>query len=752
MPRENKKRGRREADRGKKRKRLDANDVPIGNSKRRRLSQEPTEHSTPLRNVSGDKDDYVGQDYIALNIHTTETNERYSENLDSYHDDEDTIATNPHLQTPIDQRNIFHGLLTSEESDYFSAVNAKLDANDFSSPEDRDLFVEAVHRELKGKELKVACSQSASRVLERVVGVSTVKQVRELLGRLLGNLGGLVCHRFGSHVVECLLRKGAEILGLGEVVVGEGEGRSTEDMFVEVATELTPDVGYLMTEKFATHVVRTLMLILSGEPLDSEFSRNLLGRKRKDTPPQSGSVTQDHHVPLSFHTALTEMIEAALTGLETSYLRSLATSATGNPVLQILLRFELSVSGKEKFKDERSVLRRLFPDESFEHDADSAKFIQGLVYDPKGSRLIEVLIHNMPGKRFKKFYKNILQPQLSNLSKNEIASHVASQVLERLGKDDLEDAIDRIAPELPQQISRNQLTVLRTLIERTGVRQADPTQILEVLHTAYGEDETLRLPRMLHLDPAPESTKTKPDKRHKDIATTSTLNVVSPHGSTLAQRILRAPPPLSNFLHTSILSLDASLLVALSKDRNGTHIIQTALTSPYSPSPFLRQLSHGLQPHVLTLAGDPIGSHVLDALWTATSHATGLHFIKEGIDSNLAGAEGTLRACVPGRVVWRNWNLDLYRRRPREWQVLARQSDDADGPSHANGSVGRVGCVRQENAALAGKEEGDDKENHAASTNAGEKANEKTPIERARERHFARRQLAKNRRAVAATR
>ena len=728
MPRENKKRGRREAEKEKKRKRAEFDDEDsIDDSKRQRVSEEP-KYETEIYDEPNSKAS-VGEDYIALDL-PIENN--YLDPSQDYHGE-----AYSDYQPPVDQRTIFYGLLTQEEQDYYAGVNSKLDANDFQSPEDLDLFVEAVHRESQGKELKVACSQSSSRYLERIVNLSTPAQVKALLKAFLDHLTSLVCHRFASHVIESVLLKGAESVGKDE----KEDDKSMEGLFTEVARQLKPDIGYLMTEKFATHVVRTLMLILSGESLNSDFSRKILGQKRKDAAETRDAATGDRYVPQSFQATLSELIEGPVAGLQTSYARSLATSPTGSPVMQLLLRFELTVAGKQKVKDDNSLFKRLLPDDSFEDDTENAKFILGLIYDPTGSRLIEVLIQNLPGKTFKKLYRSIIKSRLSDLSKNEIASHVASRALERLGKADLDEALELIAPELPADILRNQLTVLRTLIDRINIREANPVPVLEALRISYGEDPVLRLPRMLRLDTAPERETGGAEKKTGEVEKTKQKSAVDTHGSLLAQSILQAPS-FCDFLHKSLLELDAVLLLALCRDRSGTYIIQIALTSPQSPPAFLRQFCRCIEPHAVEIATDPIGSHVVDALWTATSRSTGLHFIKESIASNLASAESQLRESIPGRMIWRNWALDLYRRRPREWQALAKGGDNVDREEHSTRRAD-TGGPKTSVAAFSQGKKADDKENHPTAN----RAKVRTPIELASERYLARQQ-AKNRRAA----
>jgi len=74
----------------------------------------------------------------------------------------------------------FYGMLVDEEHNYFRQADERLELNDFADPEDRSLFLASVYREAEGKELRMACSQSSSRLLERLIQLSTAAQLKQL--------------------------------------------------------------------------------------------------------------------------------------------------------------------------------------------------------------------------------------------------------------------------------------------------------------------------------------------------------------------------------------------------------------------------------------------------------------------------------------------------------------------------------------------------------------------------------------------
>lgn len=644
MPKELKKRGRRA---GKQNKEADCRDGPP--TKKRR-----TEEPQPSFAVNGDAgDDLItfGQDY---------------EN-----EDQD------------DQQTTFYGLLTEEEQEYYANVNNKISANDFENEEDRANFIEAVHRESNGKEIKVASSQSSSRYLETIIRLSTANQLRSVFLAFLQDLGYLVQHRFGSHCCETLFLESAKHVDAKSKSTEDGD-TSFENLFLEAATKLQANIGFLLTERFASHTIRVLLLVLSGQPLQDAAAKETVGSRKKEKPGllqhhETGS-TEVRKVPHSFKKARRDLVTAAVSGLDTNYLRALATSPTGNPVLQLLLRIELSEDAEEGQND-HIVLQKLIPDQNFEPESDSSKFVSSLVYDSTGAYLVQTLVRNLPGKTFKKMYRNLFRDRIGKLAKNEIASYVAISIFERVGKDDLAHAVEELVPELPGLVERNRLAVVRTLVERSSVRGVDLLPIREVLAQTYGSDPKVRLQKMLKLEGLAPSVGEEGDEKGKERLP------VDLQGSLLAQSMLRTSQ-LCEFVQDTLLAQSDSILFQLAKSPVASRIIQVALTSEKSSSKFLRQIVPLFNNMVPDLATDVSGSYVVDALWNATN---GSHFMKERIAKALQSSEPKLRDSIYGRTVWKNWHMDLYQRKQREWQAIAKGLDQE--PTQENDSRPRKSAI-----------------------------------------------------------
>jgi nucleolar protein 9 len=460
-----------------------------------------------------------------------------------------------------------------------------------------------------------------------------------------------------------------------------------ENLFIYTLTELQGYLGFLLTDRFASHVVRVLLIVLAGLPMEKPSSKSTTQSKRKEKVTVAGAdkaqewALEKRNVPQSFTDALERLINDSVAGLDTATLRALSTHPTGNPTLQLLLQLELTHFGKSRAKDEQSVFHRLLPDYPLTKGTDSESFINGLIYDAIGSRLLETIIEHAPGKMFKSIYGEFFKERMGSLARNEIASYVCGKILQRLNAEDLADAMRQIVEQIPGLVERNRISVIRTLIERCAVRGVDMTQIKAQLEAAYFGSNGFEVTRILKLHEAP-SDDGKSDSKHAHPSSPEKV-----HGSLLAQAMIAVPGPLGNLIFDALAALGAPLSLQVARDPIASRTLQMALTSPNASTIFRRKVIQQFYGHVGELALDPAGSRVIDAVWEGTH---GLAFIRERIAEELAENEASMRESFVGRAVWRNWRMDLYKRRRGDWVKQSRYTAGNDGflPfPEANGST-----------------------------------------------------------------
>ncbi|KAL2257323.1 hypothetical protein VTK26DRAFT_329 [Humicola hyalothermophila] len=673
----------------------------------------------------------------------------------------------------------FFGLLSEQEQEYFRHADEMLELNDFPSPRDRALFLRSVCREARGRELKLAASQSCSRLMERLILLADAPQKKRLFGAFAGHFLTLVTHRFASHCCEKLFAASAAVVteemaggggGGGEMKKGKGEGQeqegeeeeeeekeeevteemkmSMEELFLLTLDELEEHLSFLLSDRYGSHALRVLLVVLSGRPLDQAGTKSLLQGKNKEHITVEGAAanaselnSQTRMVPSSFTAAIEKIIGDSTSQLDGAALRVLAKHPTGNPTLQLLLDLELSYlakskkakkDGEEKRKQDESgqktLLERLVPDApaSFADEKSQAcEFVNGMLYDPIGSRLLETLIAHCPGRIFKGLNANIFGPRIQSLLRNDIASYPAIKVLNRLSKEDLASAVQKCLPEISSYVERGRLNVVKTLMERCSVRNATAElgSLLQAVTTACGGHWKHLVPKLCLLNDEPEPEPEPESKQNKKFQPPDAKNksALVSHGSQVVSAMLAIPGQPSKAIQTSLISLSSDHLLRLATSSAATSAILTkSLSVPAQVAHFHKLLVAALLPNINTVATSQHGSAIVNAIIAAPSRSSDASaaavvvpfHLKENIMAQLERHEQELRATWLGRNVWRTWRGDLWSHRRHDWVRWAKETDPegervSKAPAPRAAPVANGEGKGREKKKIGGKENGE---------------------------------------------
>ncbi|KAL8364946.1 hypothetical protein RB595_003979 [Gaeumannomyces hyphopodioides] len=429
----------------------------------------------------------------------------------------------PHGDIPLDGEDAgqatqqdtreFFGMLSDEEQEYFRRADEMLELNDFPSPDERAVFISNVFKEAAGKELKLASSQSCSRLMERLILLSTTRQKKRLFDAFADHFPTLVTHRFGSHCCEQLFAQSAPIVSrelAGEAEEEEpeeepeqadGEPKKAllpmEEIFLLVLDELEEHLTYLMTDTFGSHSLRVLLTVLAGRSLDQVSIKSLLQSKNKERisvpgaqfTVQAEGAPEKRPVPSSFGLAVQKIINDTLSSLDSTVLAVMVKHPTGNPIMQLLLELDIALNTKTKSRKKASeevdevqggeggspktLLERLLPGAPAslsDEKSEASRFVSGTIYDPIGSRLLETLVTHCPGKIFKGLYTHVFGPRVETLLRNETATYCLMRALNRLSKEDLAETVQKSLSKVELLLSRGRFSILATLFERCDAR------------------------------------------------------------------------------------------------------------------------------------------------------------------------------------------------------------------------------------------------------------------------------------------
>ncbi|KAK4231966.1 armadillo-type protein [Podospora fimiseda] len=617
----------------------------------------------------------------------------------------------------------FFGMLAEQEQEYFRRADELLELNDFPSEEERHMFLQNVYKEARGKELKLASSQSCSRLMERLILLSSTKQKKRIYDAFAGHFISLITHRFAGHCCEKLFLQSApvvtqELKGDVDTEMADAEeeeenppetlNMSMEDLLLLTLDEMEEHLSFLLSDRYGSHALRVLLVVLSGRPLDQAGTKSLLQGKNKEYVTVEGAPaltselnSQTRAVPSSFTAAIQKIIGDSIANLDSTALRILAKHPTGNPTLQLLLDLELALVPKgdkkkakkddEEEKDAQppaeTLIEKLIPGApaSFSDEKSSAcEFVNSMMYDPIGSRLLETLITHCPGKIFKGLFANIFGPRIQSLLRNDIASYPAIRVLNRLSKEDLAEAVKKCLPEIPSFIEKGRLNVVKTLFERCGVRNAkdELSSLLQALTSACNNNWKHIVPKLCPVDEEPEPTEEAKKKKSFQPVEVKNKSALLSHGSQVVLAMLEIPGQTSKAIQNSLLSLKPDQLMRMATSSAPTaNIIKKALETPPQLPHFHKLLVAGLSQNIVDIALSQHGNPVVCAIIACPSKGEAKDtplvpfHLKENIMGQLAQRESSLRETWLGRNVWRTWKGDLYGRKRVDWVRWAKETD-----------------------------------------------------------------------------
>eukprot|EP00126_Sphaerothecum_destruens_P007820 Sdes_comp20005_c0_seq1m12655 len=171
---------------------------------------------------------------------------------------------------------------------YFERVEAMLDSHEFENEEDKLMFIGNVFMEVEGQELLLAFDQDASRILEKLLRVSSNFHIRVFLDKMTGQYMKLFTNRYGSHVLQTLLTllpgqfRYEDIHGsdyVGEEKESLGELSDSKTLLMNICDEVEKHISVLLVDKYASHVFRVIIFVLSGTEIPEEVLRSKSSRQ-----------------------------------------------------------------------------------------------------------------------------------------------------------------------------------------------------------------------------------------------------------------------------------------------------------------------------------------------------------------------------------------------------------------------------------------------------------------------------------------
>ncbi|KAJ1727766.1 Nucleolar protein 9 [Coemansia biformis] len=582
-----------------------------------------------------------------------------------------------------------YGLVNPDLQKYLKSCEGMLDGPEFETTEDRDIFVRNVYAEMKNHELQLTTDHECSRILEKLFKISSEYQIRRFFSITKDDTLRLAIHRFSSHTLQTLLLLSAaalerEVRGeandfAADAEADGGDSAGTvrteipnfEQLVLGVVEALTPHWAFLMSNEYASHILRVLLLVLSGKPIeDQASSKNSIKSKRSTkymedrngAPVGHRSLSAQRAVPESFAAALERLLSAANGAMSDIIARGFTCSAVGSPVLQLMLELDADRGALEA---QGSLLDKclmgLISDGAGNENPRRDAAIKMALEDVVGSHFLQKVAETVSPPLFQTLYDRYFGDNLKKLALHPIANFVVQSMFSN-AKDgrQLKAMIAQAEPLVHNLLFCRRPGVVRALLDSCVRLGAGYTEIMNALYRGLGASEAVERKELINLL---AFLITYPEFAKADYYQLP----FSIQGSLIIQSIVQFPGSGHEPLLESYFGQDPERLVSWCKDASGSRIIEAIVSSTHIPPKSKRKVLEGYVGKFVDLAADKYGSHVVDACWAAA----GIEF-KEKIVSELVQADARLQDSPFGRTVLRNCGAEQYKRRADEWRQRER--------------------------------------------------------------------------------
>ncbi|XP_034412398.1 nucleolar protein 9 [Cyclopterus lumpus] len=538
---------------------------------------------------------------------------------------------------------------------YFRRVGERL-GEGFKEKEEKEMFVENVLSEVKGKAAVVAMDQTGSITLQRLLPLCSPGQVAEVLAELGGPEGSefkaVSCDRCGGHVVESAARR---ISGWTESSTTEEEEQESWDaleaQLLSLSRVVRDNIAEFIKHVHGSHVVRTLLHVLAG-CLGPPRTESRPGTKGRSVAPQM----TDFEIPASFWYELKSLTDTLLDNVNLS-----VTDAVASAVFQTML----TVCHRKRPILCKQLLKRATEYLTSRSAAPGVSPLLVFLKDPASSHLIEIIIQLSRKSLLRDLYKNHFKGQLVNLALHSIANFPVQRLTAATAKYKMFLGLfDELIQGIEAILAAGHMGVIVQLAESCAECEEKQDDLIQCLLRAFhcaepGTRHVSCLPLFMSL--LTYEVYYHSDTAEGDTQTEVPLSSICYHGSRLVQALAKFKE--RSLLLSSLRTLTPADLLTLASDPSGSHVLQALITT--SSDKGRGKILKRLEGQYVPMACSRLGSRVLEAIWNGASVSH-----RQSIAQELVRSESQLRSDQFARHVWAKFALSHFIHRRAKWQEI----------------------------------------------------------------------------------
>lgn len=464
---------------------------------------------------------------------------------------------------------------------------------------------------------------------------------------------------------------------------------SMELLFLSMIQELKPQLPQMVKHQYASHLLRLIILILAGKELPSTTRSNSTLRSKKSKIARKMIEIKDTDdfnraflVPPTFKNELKQICETLAANIDRQKARALAIDKVASPLVQLVILVEGLVDR------ERTWWHLIFQRENDPQQSQEEAFVEHLLSDSVGLHFLQALILN-DGARIKyleRLFELYMKSRILKLCKRaNTGVYVIQALLTKLKPRHVEYMLDEIVPHVS------------LLVSTADMQNLDLAQHVIDASISRGNYLGTELIGQLFVKFAPNYLPENPGTSSSTEFLENTLHLASlTLGNTrddwptaeerrralFVEKLMAYDFKFVVCMWLNLMALPSERFEQMCMHGVFSHVVELALVvipaSEGEPKPIqiLRKRFLNLfasSDLLVSLACNLYGSHIMDHLWQFTVL---LPMYKDRIGMALQAESTKVKDSRYGKMVWKNWNMDLFMRKKFDWKALIKNQHD----------------------------------------------------------------------------
>ncbi|KAL9273192.1 Pumilio homolog 23-like protein [Drosera capensis] len=535
--------------------------------------------------------------------------------------------------------------LDPETVKYFSEITNLLESGEVDL-EERPVICGNALEETRGKEVELAFDHIISHTLQKLLEGCDAHHLCGFLQSCASNFARIATDRCGSHVVETAIKS------LAMHLQDSSYFSLIEETLTSICKAIVAKPVEVMCDRYASHVLRSLLCLCQGVSSDSEFlaaRSSSVFIKKLNAKGRKGAVEglqYDHEgFPDLFKFLVTEMLkngESNIAVLQTALKLLAGQDQDVLSIIPVMLGCKVESSDKGNFIQSTEVqnIRDLVKENSFSH-------------------LMEVILEVAPKILYDEIFEEVFSGSLFELASHLSANFVVQALISQAKSQSQMDKIwEELHPKFKDLLEAGRSGVIASMIaasNRLHTHEQKCSEALAAAVSSTNESPKSIVPRILFL----ESYLFRVDKSNWCWASNCRMHVM---GSLILQWIFKYPSECIQPFISSITSMESAHLLETATDSCGSRVLEAFLSSNASDKQ-KHKLIAKLKNHFGELSIHPSGSFTIEKCFNVGDVS-----LREAIVSELLSVQKELSKTKQGPLLLRNLDAEVYERSPDQWR------------------------------------------------------------------------------------